>query len=158
MIQVLEHIDGFHKIALCAFLFLLPYVYLAIRWANPVIIKYPWDRNDNCKVDSYAAFSDKKKTVVLAGSYNPPHKGHLAMIEYLSHRFKEVIVVVGFNPNKVYDVTPEERCGMLKKMVEEIGEKNVKVQLVKGLIWRFAIKNGASMLVCFNLVHISDCI
>ena len=28
----------------------------------------------------------KKTTVIMAGSYNPPHLGHLAMLEYLADR------------------------------------------------------------------------
>ena len=42
---------------------------------SPTIIEFPW--KDEVKED---------KIVVLAGSYNPPHKGHLAMLEYLSKR------------------------------------------------------------------------
>jgi hypothetical protein len=30
---------------------------------------------------------DRNHTVVLAGSYNPPHSGHMAMIRYLSERY-----------------------------------------------------------------------
>ena len=41
----------------------------------PVIVTFPW--KDEVKED---------KTVVLAGSYNPPHLGHLAMLEHLSKR------------------------------------------------------------------------
>jgi hypothetical protein len=44
---------------------------------SPTIIGYPWEEG-----------SDKQnKTVILAGSYNPPHLGHLAMLEYLSKRY-----------------------------------------------------------------------
>ena len=42
----------------------------------PVIIRFPWD-DDVAKED---------RVVILAGSYNPPHRGHLAMLEYLSKR------------------------------------------------------------------------
>lgn len=41
----------------------------------PMIVTYPW--KDIEKEDTI---------VVLAGSYNPPHLGHLAMLEYLSKR------------------------------------------------------------------------
>ena len=43
---------------------------------SPTIITYPWKREDK----------KSERTVVLAGSYNPPHLGHLAMLEYLSKR------------------------------------------------------------------------
>jgi hypothetical protein len=42
----------------------------------PVIIEFPWE-DKNVK---------ESQTVILAGSYNPPHRGHLAMLEYLSKR------------------------------------------------------------------------
>jgi hypothetical protein len=42
----------------------------------PAIIEFPWE-DKNVK---------ESQTVVLAGSYNPPHRGHLAMLEYLSKR------------------------------------------------------------------------
>ena len=42
---------------------------------SPPVLTYPWKEPgaENC-------------TVILAGSYNPPHFGHLAMLEYLSQR------------------------------------------------------------------------
>jgi uncharacterized SAM-binding protein YcdF (DUF218 family) len=44
---------------------------------NPRIMRYPWPPSDP---------KDKNLTIVLAGSYNPPHSGHLAMLTYLSQR------------------------------------------------------------------------
>ena len=42
----------------------------------PTIIKFPWED----------VTGKEDKIVILAGSYNPPHLGHLAMLEYLSKR------------------------------------------------------------------------
>jgi hypothetical protein len=47
----------------------------------PTIIRYPWPKQ------SQRGARDKNLTVVLAGSFNPPHKGHLAMILYLAERY-----------------------------------------------------------------------
>lgn len=83
-------------------------------------------------------------TVVLAGSYNPPHYGHLHMLKYLAERFGQVIVVVGMNPDKKYLVSPEERAQLLRRMIQEerVG-KNVKVEVVQGYIWRTVKRMGA---------------
>lgn len=42
----------------------------------PTVIEFPWKDPLNQEDD----------VVILAGSYNPPHLGHLAMLEYLSKR------------------------------------------------------------------------
>ena len=48
----------------------------------PTIIEYPWE----IPTSATSRARDKQKIVILAGSYNPPHNGHLAMLEYLSER------------------------------------------------------------------------
>ena len=42
----------------------------------PVIVTFPWKEERE----------KENTTVVLAGSYNPPHLGHLEMLKYLSKR------------------------------------------------------------------------
>lgn len=49
---------------------------------KPTIIEYPWELPTSPRVRA----KDKEKLVILAGSYNPPHNGHLAMLEHLSER------------------------------------------------------------------------
>lgn len=51
-----------------------------IFWPN--VIEYPWKLPESASERQ----KDKQKTVVFAGSYNPPHFGHLAMLEYLASR------------------------------------------------------------------------
>jgi len=98
---------------------------------------------------------DKEVTVVLAGSYNPPHKGHLAMLTYLSERYGQVIAVIGMNPSKKYAVSPAQRADLLQQMIDKCIVKgdntrstgtNVRVEVVSGYIWRFAMKNHAKIL------------
>jgi hypothetical protein len=49
----------------------------------PWIVSYPWPMPD----DYDRRRRDRNHTVVFAGSYNPPHSGHMAMIRYLSERY-----------------------------------------------------------------------
>ena len=50
---------------------------IPILW--PPIISYPWQFTNTAK--------ERRQVVVLAGSFNPPHNGHLAMLQYLSKRW-----------------------------------------------------------------------
>ena len=52
-------------------------ILLIKRLYFPTIIPYPWPD----------VKKDKTTKVVLAGSYNPPHYGHFAMLIYLSERY-----------------------------------------------------------------------
>jgi hypothetical protein len=65
---------------------LLVFVYAALSLILPIvkpkIIEYPWKLPTLSRIRA----RDKEKVVILAGSYNPPHNGHLAMLEYLSQR------------------------------------------------------------------------
>lgn len=109
----------------------------------PTILTYPWTLAQSKNQRE----NDKKKIVVLAGSYNPPHYGHLEMLKFLAKRYGTVIAVIGVNPNKTYVVTPQERADMIKAMLDSAGIKDqVRVQVVEGYIWRFAMKENVSIM------------
>ena len=104
-------------------LVILPILNLLYQLNFPKILTFPWPSKTKQK--------DKETTVVFAGSFNPPHNGHLVMIQYLAMRYKQVIVVIGVNPNKKYDVLPQTRADILKKMVDtlDLGRNcNVRVE------------------------------
>jgi hypothetical protein len=77
------------------------------RIVHPTVIEFPWKEKDTAVGHSSSAQSssgtrnrgssdeekDKTKTVVLAGSFNPIHKGHVSMLEYLATRYVRVVVV-----------------------------------------------------------------
>ncbi|KAL7441090.1 hypothetical protein ACHAXM_007972 [Skeletonema potamos] len=116
---------------------------LIFRVIFPTIITHPWSVPPE---DSRQRKLDKKSTVVLAGSFNPPHLGHLVMIRYLADRFGRVICCIGVNPNKQYDVNPQSRAEILREMLSHDGGcNNVTVEVVSGYIWRFARTQNASL-------------
>ncbi len=97
---------------------LAPHIYRIIR---PSIVGYPWDE---CSGEESKKLN---QTVVFAASYNPPHHGHIRMLEYLSKKYIQVIAVVGFNPKKKYLVSPEERANLLREMLKSRAQ-NVTVE------------------------------
>ena len=56
---------------------------LVFRVAFPTIITHPWSMPPE---NSRRRKRERETTVVFAGSFNPPHWGHLVMIRYLAER------------------------------------------------------------------------
>jgi len=105
-------------------------------------------------MDQQAVQNTRTTTVVFAGSFNPPHHGHISLLDHLSSKYGEVIVVIGMNPNKRYDVSPHFRATLVRKMVAEQFHSGVagnhratiRVEVVTGLIWRYAMSQNAKTM------------
>lgn len=54
------------------------------------------------------------RTAVYAGSFDPPTKGHLWMIEQGMDMFDRLIVAIGDNPSKRYSFSVDERLDLLR--------------------------------------------
>lgn len=54
------------------------------------------------------------RTAVYAGSFDPPTKGHVWMIERGLELFDRLIVSIGTNPHKTYRFGVEERIALLR--------------------------------------------
>jgi len=69
----------------------------------------------------------KKKVALFGGTFNPPHLGHVHVVQQLAKRFDEVWVVVAADPNKTEKpyVPPEHRLRMAELAFS--GLKNVKI-------------------------------
>ena len=55
------------------------------------------------------------KRGVYAGSFDPVTNGHLWMINKAVDLFDELIVAVGYNPDKHYTFCADERAAMLRE-------------------------------------------
>ena len=66
-------------------------------------------------------------TVVYAGSFDPPTKGHLWMIEEGARLFQSLTVAVGTNPEKESTFSVEKRITMLESITADITATNVTV-------------------------------
>ena len=117
---------------------------------HPIILPFPWplpsEDEDSRRAD------DSKRMVVFAASFNPPHKGHLAMLQYLARRYGAVWVVIGRNPDKQYDVSPDQRAELVRTMLRSLDKDNqtnlvekVQVKVVEGYIWRTVQREGAEI-------------
>ena len=60
-----------------------PCILILLRVLFPSILTHPWKLSSK---ETWQQKRDKKATVVFAGSFNPPHWGHLVMIRYLAER------------------------------------------------------------------------
>eukprot|EP00930_Biecheleria_cincta_P005279 TRINITY_DN106200_c0_g1_i1.p1 TRINITY_DN106200_c0_g1~~TRINITY_DN106200_c0_g1_i1.p1 ORF type:complete len:239 (+),score=30.50 TRINITY_DN106200_c0_g1_i1:39-719(+) len=90
--------------------------------------------------------SPSQGTVVFAGSFNPPHHGHMEIIRYLSKAFSQVHVVIGMNPKKTYPVSPDARKEIIEAALPGLGASNVKVWVWGEVIFKLAKQVGATAL------------
>ncbi len=88
----------------------------------------------------------RPRTVVFAGTFDPPTKGHLNIIERSRRLFDKTIVAVGNNPEKIPMFTPQERVEMLSKLLR-CDEDDVEVEAYDGLTMDYVRQRGADVIV-----------
>lgn len=86
------------------------------------------------------------RKVLVPGSFDPVHNGHLEVIERAARLFDEVVVASVRNPNKAGAFfTLEERREMLAESTAYLG--NVQIEFFDGLLVTFADQMQCSAIV-----------
>lgn len=88
-----------------------------------------------------------KRIGIYAGSFDPPTKGHMWMIEQGAELFDELVVVLGVNPDKKCFLNEQQRIDALRGMLVN-GPANVRVEKMQGgFLVDFAKRLGATHLL-----------
>ena len=82
---------------------------------------------------------------VYAGSFSPPTRGHLDIIERAAGLFDEGIVAVLSQTAKQYRFSPGQRASMLQRMTAKLS--NVRVVSGEGLLVDLVRREGADVIV-----------
>ena len=85
------------------------------------------------------------KRGLFVGTFDPPSKGHLNVIQRSLHLCDELIVAIAHNSEKKPWLSLEERLEMLRAITKGMG--HVEVTSFEGLTVEFARKRGASFLI-----------
>ncbi len=86
-----------------------------------------------------------KGTCVFAGSFDPPHLGHMDVVGKCNIMFDKVVVAIGVNDQKTYSYPLEKRLEMLKAACAKY--ENVTVTSFDGWLADFMKKVGTPYYV-----------
>ncbi len=84
-------------------------------------------------------------TALVPGSFDPPTKGHLDVVERLVPLFDQIVVGVVHNPSKSPLFSADERVALLEECTAQW--PNVTVDTFSGLLVDYAIEIGAKTVV-----------
>jgi len=82
---------------------------------------------------------------VYPGTFDPPHMGHLDIVDRALQIFPRIVVGALYNPAKTTLFTPSERVEMLRELYEET--PRVEVQLFSGLLVKLLQDLGARVII-----------
>jgi pantetheine-phosphate adenylyltransferase len=82
---------------------------------------------------------------IYAGSFDPPTKGHMDLVDRASKLFPRVVVALGQHPTRSALFTVDERLALLREVCKPIS--NVEVALFDGLLVDYARNIDASIIV-----------
>ena len=94
-------------------------------------------------------FTAFMRRAIYPGSFDPVTNGHLDIIQRGCKLFDEIIIAVLVNPDKTPFFSVEERCDILRSIVNEIdrGECTLTVESFEGLLVQYAADRQADAIV-----------
>lgn len=87
------------------------------------------------------------RVAIYPGSFDPITLGHLDVLSRAAKMFDKVYIVIMKNPKKKNLFTEEERCEMIKAVVEEAKLSNVEVEIGSGLTVNYAKSKNANVII-----------
>ncbi len=86
-----------------------------------------------------------KRVAVFPGTFDPITKGHLDIIERGRLLFDELVVAVGYNPDKKVLFNQQERAEIIRKLTADM--PNVRVEVFTGLTVHFVRRIEAEVML-----------
>ena len=86
--------------------------------------------------------------VLYAGSWNPPHCGHVALLRCMAAQHAKIYACVGHNAAKRYAVPAARRAELIRAAVDADDALRGRVEVVveAGYVWRAAARRGCRVL------------
>jgi pantetheine-phosphate adenylyltransferase len=85
------------------------------------------------------------KVAIYPGSFDPITNGHVDLIKRGLRMFDEIVVLIAYNPNKIYLFSIEERMEMIREVFSDI--KEVKVDCHSGLLVDYLKISGVNIIL-----------
>jgi pantetheine-phosphate adenylyltransferase len=82
---------------------------------------------------------------VYAGSFDPPTRGHLDLMERAAKLFDRVVIAIGRHPTRNPLFTFEERLALLRDVSK--GIPNLSIDSFEGLLYQYCQRIGAQVIV-----------
>jgi pantetheine-phosphate adenylyltransferase len=86
-----------------------------------------------------------RQVAIYAGSFDPPTKGHLDLIERSSQLFEKLFVAIGIHPTRKPLFSVKERMDLLREITGHL--TNVEVHTFDGLLIDHCQNVGAKVIV-----------
>lgn len=86
-----------------------------------------------------------KRIVIYPGSFDPITNGHVDIIKRAARMFDEIIILIAYNPNKVYLFNVEERMEMIREIFKET--QSIRVDCYSGLLVDYLKMSGANIIL-----------